>query len=97
MAKKTLHVQLDELKTENVDLKKRLSEKDDKTKRALSEITSSVDALLKSILMKYGDVAGNEEEKTYSLSVPYPVISLDHPEVSRTDDGYILSLTVKEI
>ena len=52
MAKKTLHVQVDELKAENADLKKQLSEKNDKTKKALSEITSSVDALLKSILMK---------------------------------------------
>lgn len=85
-----------ELREENIELKKQLSESQDKTKRALSEITSSLDALLKVILIKYGELIGNEEEKTYTITVPYPVISDDKPEVMRTDDGYRLSLTVKE-
>lgn len=95
MAKKTLSSQVQELKEENIELKKQLSTCDEKTKRALAEITSSLDALLKVILIKYGELIGNEDEKTYTITVPYPEISNDRPEVSRTDDGYRLSLTIK--
>jgi len=96
MAKKALRVQVEELREENVKLKRAMEMKDARMKEALEEISSAVDAILKTVTMKFGDIEGNEEEKTYRIRVPYPKVGAEKPKVARDDDGYEISVIFLE-